>query len=175
MVGLGVLSLTPSFLNYPKPFVSIVHACVCAQSPGPSVHAISQEGILKWVAISFSRGSSQPRDRNHVSCLRKQILYRCATWDSYLYPQKTHLTEASYAGARGVKSLQTTSSNVLIVYNFSFSLYCFLFFNLPLEDLLSSSEPNNAKKKKWESLFFFFSSRKPFHFGRAHGCSFSIW
>ena len=28
--------------------------------PGCSVHGISQARILKWVAISFSRGSSRP-------------------------------------------------------------------------------------------------------------------
>ena len=30
--------------------------------PGSSVHGIFQTRILEWVAISFSRGSSQPRD-----------------------------------------------------------------------------------------------------------------
>ena len=30
--------------------------------PGSSVHGILQARILEWVAISFSRGSSQPRD-----------------------------------------------------------------------------------------------------------------
>ena len=30
--------------------------------PGFSVYGISQARILEWVAISFSRGSSQPRD-----------------------------------------------------------------------------------------------------------------
>ena len=30
--------------------------------PGSSVHGIFQVKILEWVAISFSRGSSQPRD-----------------------------------------------------------------------------------------------------------------
>ena len=34
--------------------------------PGFSVHEISQARILEWVAISFSRGSSQPRDRTHI-------------------------------------------------------------------------------------------------------------
>ena len=29
--------------------------------PGSSVHGILQARILKWVAISFSRGSSRPR------------------------------------------------------------------------------------------------------------------
>ena len=37
--------------------------------PGFSVHGIFQARILEWVAISFSRGSSQPRDQTHVSCI----------------------------------------------------------------------------------------------------------
>ena len=37
--------------------------------PGSSVHGMSQARILEWVAISCSRGSSQPRDQAHVSCL----------------------------------------------------------------------------------------------------------
>ena len=36
--------------------------------PGSSAHGILQARILEWVAISFSRGSSQPRDRTQVSC-----------------------------------------------------------------------------------------------------------
>ena len=36
---------------------------------GFSVHGISQARILEQVAISFSRGSSQPRDRTCISCL----------------------------------------------------------------------------------------------------------
>ena len=36
--------------------------------PGSSVHGILQARILDWVAISFSRGSSRPRDWNWVSC-----------------------------------------------------------------------------------------------------------
>ena len=35
--------------------------------PGPSVHGILQARILEWIAIPFSRGSSQPRD--WVSCI----------------------------------------------------------------------------------------------------------
>ena len=35
--------------------------------PGSSVHGILQARILEWVAISFSRGSSQPRDQTWVS------------------------------------------------------------------------------------------------------------
>ena len=35
--------------------------------PDSSVHGILQARILEWVAISFSRGSSRPRDRTWVS------------------------------------------------------------------------------------------------------------
>ena len=42
-----------------------------------SVHEILQARILEWVAMSFSRGSSRPRDQTQVSC----IVGRCfTTW-----------------------------------------------------------------------------------------------
>ena len=37
--------------------------------PGSPIHVILQARILEWVAISFSRGSSQPRDWTLVSCI----------------------------------------------------------------------------------------------------------
>ena len=37
--------------------------------PGSSVHGILQARIQEWVAIPFSRGSSQPRDQTWVSCI----------------------------------------------------------------------------------------------------------
>ena len=43
--------------------------------PGSSVHGIFQAIVLEWVAISFSRGSSQPRDWTWVS----RIVDRCFT------------------------------------------------------------------------------------------------
>ena len=46
--------------------------------PGSSVHVILQARILEWVAISYSRTSSQARDQTQVSCIScagSQILY----------------------------------------------------------------------------------------------------
>ena len=34
--------------------------------PGSSIHGIFQARVLEWVAISFSRGSSWPRDQTQV-------------------------------------------------------------------------------------------------------------
>ena len=46
--------------------------------PGSSVHGILQARTLEWVAISFSRGSSQPRDRTLVSRIVGSIDYKLA-------------------------------------------------------------------------------------------------
>ena len=43
--------------------------------PGSSIHGIFWARVLEWVAILFSRGSFQPRDRTQVSC----IAGRCFT------------------------------------------------------------------------------------------------
>ena len=53
---------------------------------GSSVHGIFQARILEYIAISSSRGSSQPRDRTHiscVSCIGRRILYHWATREAW--------------------------------------------------------------------------------------------
>ena len=42
--------------------------------PGSSVHGILQASILEWIAISFSRGSSQTRNQTQVSCIAEDSL-----------------------------------------------------------------------------------------------------
>ena len=42
---------------------------IAQKSQVSSVHGISQARILEWVAISFFRGSSWPKDRNCISCV----------------------------------------------------------------------------------------------------------
>ena len=66
-------------------------SCVCMLScstlcdpmdcspPGSSLHGISQARVLEWVAISYSRGSSQPRNQTYISCIScfgRWVLYR---------------------------------------------------------------------------------------------------
>ena len=44
--------------------------------PDSSIHGIFQARVLEWVAISFSRGSSLPRDWTWIS----RIVGRCFPW-----------------------------------------------------------------------------------------------
>ena len=41
--------------------------------PGFLVRGISQARMLEWIALSFSRGSSQPGDRTRIFCIGKQF------------------------------------------------------------------------------------------------------
>ena len=59
----------------------------CSQ-PDPSVHGILQARILEKVAIHFSRGSSQPRDRTSVSCIASWLFTIWATREAYTYTRK---------------------------------------------------------------------------------------
>ena len=47
--------------------------------PGSSVHGILQARILEWVAISYSRRSSQPRDQTQI-CIAGKFFTIWATW-----------------------------------------------------------------------------------------------
>ena len=68
------VSVSPSsYLYYCCSLAAKLCTTLCSamdsSPPGSSAHAIFQARILEWVAISFSRGSFQPRNRTHVSCL----------------------------------------------------------------------------------------------------------
>ena len=57
-------------------------------SPPGSVHGTFQSRILEWVAISYSRRPSRPRDWIHISCvpcIGRQILYQCTTWETHFH------------------------------------------------------------------------------------------
>ena len=61
--------------------------------PSSSVHGILQARILEWVAISFSRGSSQPRDRTQVSYIAGRCFNLCTTREVLKYKNTEHLLE----------------------------------------------------------------------------------
>ena len=66
--------------------------------PGSSVHGIIQARILEWVAMPSFRGSSWPRDRIHVSCLGRQVLY------DYHHLGNTFMTQWNLITSQGLTS-----------------------------------------------------------------------
>ena len=51
--------------------------------PGSSVHGLFQVRILDWVASPFSRGSSQPRNRNRVSYTAGRFFTKISNFPSF--------------------------------------------------------------------------------------------
>ena len=101
------------------------YGCVCAQSnpilgnpmdcipPGSSVCGILQAGKLEWVAISSSRGSSQPRDRTRISyvcCIGRCILYHPVSWKAPLDVYITHQAVTTKMSPHIVKHAGLTKS-----------------------------------------------------------------
>ena len=73
--------LAPEFITKPlNPRSSA--ACHPMNLPGSFVCGIPQARILEWVVVPFSRVSSLPRDRTHISCICRWVLYYWATWEA---------------------------------------------------------------------------------------------
>ena len=76
--------------------------------PGSFVHGIFHPRIPEWVVISYSRGSSWPRDRICISCIGRLILYHSATWEALIkYIRNIKYLELYYLAAAAAKSLQS--------------------------------------------------------------------
>ena len=101
-----------------------IYCCYCVQScltlcdpmdfslPGSSVHVIFQARVLELVAISFSRGSSQPRDCTSISCIScigRQILFPLCQLGIYTY---IYFTICIYI--KSLSSLKQTTVCVLV-------------------------------------------------------------
>ena len=89
-------------LGYFMLMLSHVRLCdpMECSSPGSSVHGIFQSRILEWVAISYSRGSSQHRDQTHIShvpCIGRLILYHLNKHSNYHIGEKTNLNFIHYS------------------------------------------------------------------------------
>ena len=63
-----VLSIAMLIVKVARSCPTVCNPLDCSL-PVSSVHGISQERIMEWDSISFSRGSSWPRDQTWVSCL----------------------------------------------------------------------------------------------------------
>ena len=74
--------------------------------PGSSVHGILQARILEWVAISFSRGSSWPRNQTQVSYIAGRFFTNwaireahipCVVWEKSTFKITGLLVEFSFS------------------------------------------------------------------------------
>ena len=87
-------------------FVTFCNPMDCSL-PGSSVHGILQARILKWVAIPFSRGSSQPRNRTQISHIAGRFFTILATRKVWLCTLFLFLLHQLHFRSSGIRSLRT--------------------------------------------------------------------
>ena len=121
--------------------------------PGSSAHGILQVRILEWVAISSSRGSSQPRDQTQVSCIASRFLYHLSHFVSW----------GDLAGSRPLPLVQRGCS--LLVHNWP------LASPFPPPPTLLLPPPPMHPPFHVSPAFFFLGSH--FHFGGTHSAAVS--
>ena len=83
--------------NLLKAKVKVAQSCLTLCDPmGYTVHGIFQARILEWVAIAFSRGSSQLRDRTWVSCIPGRCFNLWATREGPAWKELVITTLKNY-------------------------------------------------------------------------------
>ena len=85
--GIFYSLLSVSFIIHEKKVkMKVAWSCPTLCNPMDyTVHGILQARILEWVTFSFSRGSSQPRDRTQVSHIAGRFFTSWATWEAQEY------------------------------------------------------------------------------------------
>ena len=84
----SVLAKMPCLCLRAQSDTTLCDAMDCSLS-GSSIHRIFQARILEWFVISFSREFSWSKDRtwiSRISCIGRQILYLCTTWEAHKMP-----------------------------------------------------------------------------------------
>ena len=87
LLKISSIQRTPhlKYLKWSRSVVSDSLRPVDCSPPSSTVHGILQARILQWVAISFSRGSSRPKDRTQVSHIAGRHFNLCATREALKY------------------------------------------------------------------------------------------
>ena len=68
------------------------------------------------MTIFYSKGSFQPRDQIHVSCMRRWVLYHCSTWEAQSCVILTQLEIPTLKFALG-EGWDTFNTSLVIVYD----------------------------------------------------------
>ena len=116
--------------------------------PGSSVLGILQAGILEWVAISYSRGFSPPKDWTHVSLSRVSCIGRQSLYRALASPGKP--TETVRDGRKSVYLRHTSQTQTVLWTVFVFRA------GIPVSHSSPRSNPSSLNISTFCSLWDFF-------------------
>ena len=113
---------------------------------GSSVHGIFQARVLEWIAISFSRGSSQPRNWTWVSRIAGRLFTIWATREAPDWNISIYLSKFVVVVIWNLYAIKTIQQNFYFIYcHFQFyDFYSVYYCSLWIYDniFICSSEKN---------------------------------
>ena len=115
----------------------------CSPS-GSAIHGILQARVLEWVAISFSRSSSQPMDWTRVSCIVGRCFTISATTE--VQPQAKFILIHCFILLRRVRLMKA----LLYIYTFNWWWLLWLFL---IRDFQEKAVMKILVQNFWNSKF----------------------
>ena len=151
-------------------FLESCCVCVCLLSPvqlfvtpqtslqGSSVRGILQARILEWVAISYSRGSSWPRDQIASPALAGRFFTTSTTWEAPWVPWRKLISlfhfpsHQNFSPLFSLNSLQNSTPRPGVLYLLFFLPLSFLqvLHNKAPKNLTMDSEPHSQGRGGYE-------------------------
>ena len=118
---------------------------------GSSIHGIFQARVLEWIAISFSRGSSRPRNRTWVSHIAGR---RFTVWATKSEMSLVSESSSAVTGGPQDKCRAVPSPPVLPLWIYPSPPLSPLSLLSNPEKLILSSESWCLEPKYWASMLF---------------------
>ena len=90
----------------------VTQSCLTLWEPmdcSPQGHEIISARILEWVAISFSRGSSQPRDQTQVSYIAGEFLTIWATGEAHWWALENQTKPGTFSKFKELPNIYAAS------------------------------------------------------------------
>ena len=147
---------------------SLSHVRLCnpmdCSLPGSSIHGIFQARILEWVAISFSRRSSLPRDWTQVSLIVGRALLseparKSTNWEVKYYINKGmhHYLEKLYHISRKFHRGNTEFRFMMVISTHSKGYTLFVIENKRKTNFLEDAAEKvlwhtDCTRGKWKSI-----------------------
>ena len=138
-LGAQLIKNLPAMQEWKSELVTKLYPTFCISMDcslsGSSVHGILQARVLEWVAISFSKGLSQPRDRTWVSYTTGRFFTNWATREATLPSNPSLSSQPSRTSQFDLDaspgSVAWTIVGLLIVLLISgITILCCLLFNV---------------------------------------------
>ena len=137
--------------------VKVAHLCpTLCDLKDCIVHGFLQARIMEWVAIPFSRGCSQPRDRTRTSPQLRQTWCDPISYPWHLSERNSHDKDLSYSFCDRHGKPECPSTRQLNCGKYTWNMYSWSLYILLRVDLKILREKANGRGMEYDTILYWF-------------------